>query len=80
MFLYFSAIYNFNHTCYFLKLDIQENTEKNVEQHVGGSEAMMIIATHLRTNEMYVLVYINWLYLIVMYIIPFAVLVVLNYR
>ena len=44
------------------------------------SETMVIIATPLRTNDVYITVYINWLYLIVMYIIPFGILVILNYR
>ena len=41
---------------------------------------VVVVATQLRTNETYVTVYINWMYLIVMYVIPFGILVVLNYR
>ena len=41
---------------------------------------VVVTATQLRTNETYVTVYINWMYLIVMYVIPFGILVVLNYR
>ena len=47
---------------------------------VQEQQYMVILATELRTNEMYVIVYINWMYLIVMYVIPFCILVALNYR
>ena len=47
---------------------------------VQDKQYMVILATELRTNEMYVIVYINWMYPIVMYVIPFCILVALNYR
>ena len=55
--------------------DAPENRTSVQEQ-----QYMVILATELRTNEMYVIVYINWMYLIVMYVIPFCILVALNYR
>ena len=55
--------------------DAPENLTSVQEQ-----QYMVILATELRTNEMYVIVYINWMYLIVMYVIPFCILVALNYR
>ena len=61
-------------------LEFQVQDEANNHTNYEETETMVILATQLRTNEIYVAVYINWLYLIVMYIVPFGILVVLNYR
>ena len=39
-----------------------------------------LTTTELRTNPLYIAVYINWMYLVTMYIIPFIILLLLNLR
>ena len=39
-----------------------------------------LVTTALRSNPIYIKVYINTMYLIVMYAVPFLILAVLNYR
>lgn len=39
-----------------------------------------LVTTPLRSNPIYITVYINWLYLIVMYVIPFLLLLMMNWR
>ena len=74
------AIYPLYNICQRI-LDAQgyEDAPENLTS-VQEQQYMVILATELRTNEMYVIVYINWMYLIVMYVIPFCILVALNYR
>ena len=39
-----------------------------------------LVTTALRSNSTYIKVYINTMYLVVMYAVPFVILAVLNYR
>ena len=39
-----------------------------------------LVTTALRSNPIYIKVYINTMYLVVMYAVPFLTLAVLNYR
>ena len=62
-------------------LDDQVNeTVHAIQPSFQEVQHVVVTATQLRTNETYVTVYINWMYLIVMYVSPFGILVVLNYR
>ena len=60
---------------------------RNNEDENGASEQTkfhqqktIVSPTELRTNPIYIAVYINWMYLVVMYIIPFSTLLILNLR
>ncbi|TRY62194.1 hypothetical protein TCAL_02110 [Tigriopus californicus] len=45
-----------------------------------GNYMFSLIATDLRENHMYISLYMNWLYMIVMYAFPFLVMFVLNWK
>ena len=50
------------------------------EEVMSVGYSTIVVPTALRKNPIYITVYINWMYLIVMYAIPFGILVVFNYK
>jgi len=53
------------------------------DSDMSGGEAKpmtRLAATKLRLNRYYVAIYINWMYLIIMYVIPFVLLLSLNWK
>ncbi|VVC40276.1 7TM GPCR, serpentine receptor class w (Srw),GPCR, rhodopsin-like, 7TM,G protein-coupled [Cinara cedri] len=66
----FSVLYNITR---FMEAEYHECFHPNYTQIL-----YQLHPTPLRDNETYISIYINWMYLVVMYIIPFSLLVVLN--
>ena len=46
---------------------------------IGNITFTAVVMTDMRENETYIKIYINWLYLIVMYLVPFLSLLVFNF-
>ena len=44
-----------------------------------NATSQMILPTELRVNPLYISLYMNWLYLLFMYFIPFLILIILNF-
>ncbi|GLH07190.1 FMRFamide receptor [Gryllus bimaculatus] len=65
-----SALYNLPRF-WEAEIDVQWDDERN-------TTVMEVVPTALRRNHLYVTVYINWLYMALLYFLPFTVLAVLN--
>lgn len=54
--------------------------EVNIKEgiHMDGTIVYCVIASNLRSKEMYIQIYIHWLYLVFIYFIPFLSLSILN--
>ena len=52
----------------------------NTHDRIKKESRPTLTTTDLRTNPLYIAVYINWMYLVTMYIIPFIILLLLNLR
>ena len=52
----------------------------NTSSIINVTSESRLVTTALRSNSTYIKVYINTIYFIVMYAVPFSVLAVLNYK
>ncbi|KAK8718874.1 hypothetical protein OTU49_014403 [Cherax quadricarinatus] len=66
---FFSIIYNIPR---FWEVSYQEC-------YMNGEKSSFVVASELRLNQYYIEIYIMWMYLIVMYLVPFLSLIVFNF-
>ena len=59
----------------FFEITWQEEYDDLLQQNIT-----FFTATELRKKEMYISIYVTWMYLVFLYIIPFTTLSVLNFR
>ena len=67
----FSALYNIPRFC--------EVSWVQEFDPITNETYAVIVQTAIRANETYISIYITWLYLVVMYIVPFTCLAVFNF-
>ncbi len=70
LFVIFAVIYNIPRF-----FEITWTTEYIKEE---GDNRTVFFATEMRKNELYVSIYVTWMYLVFMYIVPFSALAALN--
>ena len=60
--------------------EIRSIKDNSTHDRIKMESRPTLTTTDLRTNPLYIAVYINWMYLVTMYIIPFIILLLLNLR